>query len=307
MVIKPIKTNFVLTKNEKMKHLSLFKTHNFTITLKKSTDKFYIRPFGDVHRDAPSCDVERWKWFIKKSKEDPNADNTYYLGMGDYWDFASAKEGKTLKNSGLHETTLENIDYAAQRRSRLVAKEINHMKGRLIGLLGGNHTWVIDGKTLDEDLAERMGCAYLGYLSIIKLTVRFEDRGKSNNIYLFACQGLGGGRVLGSSIRKVEELFYIFPSADLYLMGHDHNRGAIPAPRLKPVEKKDGTLGLKQQRQFFIRSGSFQKSYTPDTGGFATGRLMRPADLGTVCIIGSFHRDQRDGLDNMILDLEVLI
>jgi hypothetical protein len=182
------------------------------------------------------------------------------------------------------------------------------MKGRLIGLIGGNHTWIIDGKTLDEDLAERMGCAYLGYLAIIKLTVKFADRGRQQyNVYLFACHGLGGGRVLGSSIRKVEELFYIFPSADLYIMGHDHNRGAMPAPRLKPIERKDGTLGLKQQRQFFIRSGSFQKSYTPDTSGFAAGRLMRPADLGTVCIIGSFHRDQRNDGDTMVLDLEVLI
>ena len=289
-----------------MKHLSLFKTHTFHIHMKNQSDKIYIRPFGDVHRDAHSCDVDRWKWFLKKSKEDPNAENTYYLGMGDFHDFASYSEGKKLAAAGLHETTLINIEEMVQKRNREFAAEIEHMRGRLIGLIGGNHTWVTDGKSSDEDLAERMGCAYLGWLTLIKLVIHVRGT-VAMNLFIFACHGLGGGRVLGSSVRKVEDLFQVFPGADIYIMGHDHQRSAVPQIRLTACNGRNDEWKLKQQRQFYCRSGSFMKSYTHDQGGYATGKLMRPSDMGTICGIISAHRQQRDGQDNTILDLEFMV
>jgi hypothetical protein len=289
-----------------MKHLSIFKLHTFDIKMNKPTDRIYIRPFGDVHRDAHSCDVERWKWFLKKSKEDPNAENTYYLGMGDYHDFASYSEGKKLQSIGLHETTLINIEEMVERRNREFAKEIEHMRGRLIGLIGGNHTWITDGKSSDEDLAERMGCAYLGWLSIIRLRINMRAN-ITFDVFIFACHGLGGGRVLGSSVRKVEDLFHIFPRADIFIMGHDHQRSAAPQTRLIHRIGNGGEWQLKQQRQFYCRSGSFMKSYSPNESGYATGKLMRPADLGTICGVISGHRDCKDGKDKNILDIEFLV
>jgi len=289
-----------------MKHLSIFKTYTFRVDLPKITDKVTFIPFGDVHRDTSACDVDRWRWFLKKSREDANAENTYYLGMGDYHDFASYRESKKIHAMDLHDQTIEAIDELVQKRNRAFAMEIKQMRGKLIGLLGGNHTWIKDGKTSDEDLADRMGCEYLGWVSFINLVITI---GKSSvhRVGIFACHGLGGGRVLGSGVRKVEDLFHIIPSADIYLMGHDHGRGAWPQPRLVPKFKHDGSVAIKQQRQFFCRTGSFMKSYQEGQSSYAVSKLMKPADLGALRLDIGFHRDRTKGDETVTLDIEALL
>lgn len=288
-----------------MKHLSVFTTHVFNIELSNYSDVITIVPFGDVHRFAPNCDTDRWKWFLNKAK---TYENAYFLGMGDYMDFASAREGEKLKSIGLHETTMETLEDLVEKQNRAFAGEISFMRDRLIGLIGGNHTWInSQGITSDESIANRLGTKYLGWLSVIKLRITFKGCGTKVSVYLIPCHGLGGGRVLGASVRKVEDLFQVFPFGDVYLMGHDHNRGAWPQPRLIPIEKNNGTIKMKQQRQFFCRTGSFQKSYEEGTSGYATGRLMRPADLGTMKIQISFHRDRTKGDERLITDIEATI
>ena len=285
-----------------MKHLSVFTTHVFNIELENYNDFITLVPFGDVHRFAPNCDTERWKWFREKAKKYERA---YFIGMGDYMDFASAREGEKLKSIGLHKTTMETLEELVQKQNRAFAGEISFMRDRLIGLIGGNHTWINDhGITSDEDIANRLGTTYLGWVSVVKLRISFKNTGTIVPVYIVACHGIGGGRTLGASVRKVEDLFQIFPFADIYMMGHDHQKGAWPQTRLTPIEKKDGTIKMKQQRQYYCRTGSFQKSYEEGTGGYATGKLMRPSDLGTMKIQISFHRDRSKGDDRLITDIE---
>lgn len=88
--------------------------------------------------------------------------------------------------------------------------------------------------------------------------------------------------------------------------GHDHKRSATPKTVLN-IFDNGGSFFLKQKRQYLVRSGSFQKSYEKDSSGFAQGRLMRPADLGAVQMNISSHRDRKDGLDRIILDIEAVI
>jgi hypothetical protein len=285
------------------KHLSSPTTHSYEIPMLGSyTTPITLWLFGDVHRDTQACDVDRWKWFLRKSKEGTDPERTYYLGMGDYHDFASYREGEKIKGIGLHEQTIDAINELVVKRNRAFAQEIKHMRGRLVGLLGGNHTWIQDGVTSDEDLANRMGCEYLGWLSFIRLSFRITIT-TTIDLYLVACHGLGGGRVLGASVRKVEDLFHIFPMGEIYVMGHDHNRGVWVQPRFKPSVNRDGTFTNKQMRQYFCRSGSFMKSYEPGQSSYASSKLMKPADLGALRLDISFHKDG----DRLITDIEALI
>jgi hypothetical protein len=286
-----------------MKHLSIFKTHVHEIKIDKITDKINLWLFGDVHRDTSACDVDRWRWFLKQSKE---CENPYYLGMGDYHDFASYKEGQKMQSIGLHDQTIEAINELVKKRNRAFAMEIKQMRNRLIGLIGGNHTWLEDGITSDEDLANRMGCEYLGWVTLVSLRISFANSSSKKMVNIFACHGLGGGRVLGSQVRKVEDLFQVIPSADIYAMGHDHSRGAWPQPRLYPVYGRDG-VRIKQQRQFFCRTGSFMKSYEEGNSGYAVSKLMKPADLGALRLDISFHRDRTNYEDTLITDIEARI
>lgn len=288
---------------------TIYTTHSSRIRLDSFNDSVNLWAFGDVHRDAIGCDDGRWKHFLKKAAQD-DPDKTYYIGMGDYHDLASAREQKHLNRDDLHETTMDTLDELVQKRNRGFAEEIKQMRGKLLGLIDGNHNWRFpNGVTSSEDLANRMGCEHLGWLC--HYTITFEIGGpdtkkpKSVNVHILACHGKAGGKRAGASINQVEDMKSIFPIADIYIMGHDHHRGAWPVDILHPVSNKGKTV-IKQKRQFLCRSGSFLKGYEPGTSNYVTGRLLRPSDLGALKLTIGFHRDQSDG-DRIITDIQALI
>lgn len=280
---------------------TIYTTHRAEIPVSFS-DTIGIWFWGDVHRDAVSCDEKRWKWFLDRSaKDDPRY--TYYMGMGDYHDLASAREQQKLTRDHLHETTMETLDELVEQRNRKFSEEIKQMRGRLLGMIDGNHNWRFpNGTTASEDLANRMGCPHLGWLTHYTLTFQFPGK-KSQAVYIVACHGRAGGKRVGTSINQVEDMKVIFPMADIYVMGHNHDRGAWPVDILYPNQYGE----MKQKRQFLCRSGSFKKAYETGKSAYEVGRLLRPADLGALKLNISFHRDQGDGRDRIVTDIEAII
>ena len=273
-------------------------------------DTLNIVPFGDIHRDTLSCDVDRWKWFLLNAKK-LDQEKTHYICLGDVNDFASAKEQSILKKSDLHKQTMDKLDMIVMKDNRAVAKEMSFMRDRFIGMVDGNHNWVFtDGKTAAEDLAERLNAPYLGWLSHITvhlnmLTAGGKNHGHSFNVYIVACHGKAGGKLAGSSINQVEDLKKIFPIADIYIMGHDHQRGAWPTSILIPG---DQGCGLKQKRQFLARSGSFKKGYSDGEASYEVSRLYRPSDMGVVQFSLSLHRQrEKGGHERIITDIKAII
>jgi hypothetical protein len=117
----------------------LFTVHSFTIPIKhKQTIK--IIPFGDVHRDSPNHAHTAWQEDLKYFRTQKNA---WFLGMGDYLDSTSTSERDCLGriSADLHETLSSDINALQVEKVKLVAKELDFMKGRIIGLMGGNHYW----------------------------------------------------------------------------------------------------------------------------------------------------------------------
>lgn len=285
-----------------------YKTKQITIPCQLN-DKHKIIPFGDVHRDTLGCDEDRWQWFLKKSEtttiENPS---TWFLSMGDTHDFGSFSEVKKIKASALHQTTMEKFDMMAQEDNRKFCQEIGFMRGKMLGFIEGNHGWVMsDGKTANEDLAERMGSESLGWLCHYTLNFQFKDRSKgSQNVYIVACHGKAGGKTAGNSVNQVDWLRNIFPAADIYIMAHDHERWVRPVNVLMPVIAKGG-IKLKQKRQLLCRSGSFLKGYHDGSSSYTIAGLFRPSDLGSIQIDISFHRDTRNGEDRIITDIHGVV
>ena len=285
-----------------------YKTKQITIPCQLN-DKHKLIPFGDVHRDTLGCDEDRWQWFLKKSEtttiENPS---TWFLSMGDTHDFGSFSEVKKIKASALHQTTMEKFDMMAQEDNRKFCQEIGFMRGKMLGFIEGNHGWVMsDGKTANEDLAERMGSESLGWLCHYTLNFQFKDRSNgSQNVYIVACHGKAGGKTAGNSVNQVDWMRNIFPAADIYIMAHDHERWVRPVNVLMPVIAKGG-IKLKQKRQLLCRSGSFLKGYHDGASSYTVAGLFRPSDLGSIQIDISFHRDQRDGEDRIITDIHGVV
>ena len=285
---------------------TVFKTHRVDIDYIWGKE-FYIVPFGDVHRDTPSCDVDRWKWFLQGCKKLPQ-DRTYYIGMGDFNDFASSREQEELRHSKIHDQTRDKFDLIVQADNRKFAQEISFMRGHLLGLLDGNHNWTFrDGTTATQDLCDRMDAPYLGWLTHLTMNIAVKTskgrkRGNSINLTIIACHGKAGGKLMGTSINQVDDLTRIFPVADLYIEGHDHQRYAVP----KSILMADQKGNIKQKRQMISRSGSFKKGFCEGISGYEVGRLLRPSDLGGIIFEVSLHRDFRE-TDRLILDIKAII
>lgn len=279
------------------------------IAIKSYQEKIKIWFFGDVHRFTRSCDEERWKWFLQKTRETQD-ENTYYMGLGDYCNFASKREQEFLKNGEIHEDTIDDFDSLVMKRNRALAMEMKHMKGRFLGLIDGNHNWTFEnGKTATEDLAERLDAEYLGWLSHFTLIVNPQNRTHSTAIHIVACHmGKAGGKTEGNTINQVAEMKAIFPCSDIYVGAHDHQRAAKPSSCLMPSQDKNtGDYVIKQKRQFFCRSGSFKKAYTPGQSSYEVSRLLKPADLGALQMVIGFHRSEKEGGDRVVTDIQAIL
>lgn len=211
-------------------------------------------------------------------------------------DFASTREKKYL-SSELHESTTNLLDEVAEKHNRELAGELSFMKGHVLGLIEGNHSWRFeDGKTSTEDLAQRLGTKDMGWLCHYTLTVKAKNHGSCIAVHMILCHGKAGGKTLGITVNQVGDLKNIWPVADLYVMGHDHQRVAHPCSVLVPQSGKYGWK-VKQKRQLLCRSGTFMKAYQDNSNSYEIFRLYRPSDMGALKVNLMVERNRTNDED----------
>lgn len=261
-----------------MKTTGLFTTHVVDVDLPGGSDTFRILPFGDVHRESPLHAVGHWKEFLAHAKA---AKNVLFLGMGDYSDGVSTSERAVIQPGKLHDTTDAKLRSVYAEVAGDLGRELAFMRGRMIGLLGGNHYFDFgDGSTTDHVLAKALGTRFLGVSSFIRLRVRRATDRTRMNFDIFAHHGRGGGRLPGSTFNSLEQMTSI-AEADLYLMGHDHKKGCISSsPRLRLADTKGSEVRLVERTPWLGRTGSFLKAYEP-------GQVSYNVDAGrSACALG---------------------
>ena len=179
----------------------IFTTHKFKVSCKPG-ETLKLIPFGDVHREAPLHSHSWWKRFLDYAKSQKNA---IFLGMGDYFDGCSTSERASIARSDLHDSTIANIEDTYKGVTKTLANELQFMRGRLIGLIGGNHYYEYsDGTTSDMRLCEALGCRFLGVQSLIRVQI---DYGKTTMSFdIMAHHGKGGGKLPGSTFNSINDM-----------------------------------------------------------------------------------------------------
>jgi hypothetical protein len=255
-----------------------FTTSYYPIKLNSINDECNLIPFGDIHRDAQLCDSDKWLSFIEWARR--KKDN-YYLGMGDYSDFLSTSERKHLNQAGLHESTSKTIDDLILSQTNRFYNEIKFMKGRLIGLLEGNHYGVLqNGTTTTQYLCSLLGCKYLGISSFVRLG--FSLGNKRASVDIWANHGKGASRMVGGSLNTVQQMTEV-AEADVFLMGHDHKKSIATKTKLVLTGNGDN-ITLNHKKILFGRTGSFLVGYKSDVDSYVAGRCLPPTDLGVLRI-----------------------
>lgn len=264
-----------------MKTDGKFTIWQYEIPFDKYDVPIYLIPFGDVHKSSPMHCNDRWKNFLDWAKGKPRC---YFLGMGDYDDLASTSERRLLNSPDIHESTAKTLEQLYMNNVKAFAKDISFMKGKLVGLIGGNHFGQFaDGTSTDNRLANLMECKYLGCNSYIRLIFKPKTRPTvTMKLDIFAHHGRGGGRTVGASMNPVQQMANI-AEADIYLMGDNHQKGVDFISRLR-MNSTGKTMRLVQRKMLLARTGSFLKAYEDNQSSYITDMNLPPSDLGVVKI-----------------------
>jgi len=281
-----------------MKTTGLFTTHRVEVEV-EINKPFKLIPFGDIHRDSDLHADEHWRQFLAYAKKQKNA---LFLGMGDYTDGVSTSERIVLANEGLHDTTRNTLKDVYKGVSKTLVNELGFMRGRMIGMLGGNHYFDFgNGDTTDHVLAAALNTKFLGVCSFIRLSFRFNNRGnRRQSLDIFAHHGKGAGSLPGSTFNTLEKMATT-AMADFYLMGHDHKKGCIPStPRLVLNSKGAGAeLIVRERVPWLGRTGSFLKSYENGKVSYNVDAGRSPSTLGWIEFEITPRRSQK-GDDDVI-------
>jgi hypothetical protein len=180
-----------------------------------------------------------------------------------------------------------------------MANELEFMRGRLIGMGEGNHYWEFDdGSTSTQRLAAKLGCPYLGVSAVIRII--FDYKGSCTSFQIYQHHGKGGGAsTTGGHFLAVERLAKHVEGVQVFIMGHDHFRGGVPGqPKLSftPNSKHPGQLLEKEYPVWYIRCGSFLRSYQQKTPSYVVDGAMGPGGLGVVKLTANVHRTKDEGL-----------
>lgn len=263
-----------------LKTTGLFELAYFPIKVNNSGETFYLIPFGDIHRSAPLCHVEKWIEFLEWAK---GKNNAYFIGMGDYDDLLSASERSILEKAELHESSKETIDSMYKEHTKRLAKELSFMRGRIIGLIEGNHYATLkECITTTQYLCQQLDCKYLGSSTFVRMAFQYKDTRKALSLDIWAHHGKGAARLIGGSLNRVQQMAEA-ANADIYIMGHDHKKSAGTCSKLV-LSGQGENMVLRHKKQLFIRSGSFLKGYEPGKVSYVADAAMNPTDLGVVKI-----------------------
>jgi len=266
-----------------------------------------IIPFGDVHRDSDLHAHNVWQEFLTYAKAQKNA---YFLGMGDYTDGVSTSERAILNAANLHSTTKISVGDMYKGVVRTLANELGFMRGRCIGLLGGNHYFDYnDGQNTDHLLAAALGTRHLGVHSFILVRLVLEERRNGHGnprhipLWIQAHHGLGGGALAGSQYNPIQKMGHMFPGAHINLMGHSHGKGCNGGSVvLVPREMREFPFfTIHEQPSWQGRTGSFLKVYEDGKSSYNVDACRSPNSLGWIEFEVTPKRIATDGSDYITL------
>lgn len=266
--------------------------------------------FSDVHRFAYNCDVAGWLSFLEYCKRLlKEKKNVHFLGLGDYDDLGSTSERMKLERSDLHDTTYESLDDYMEERTVKFCKELEFMKGRIIGLIEGNHHYKFShGDTSTMRMCKYLKTKYLGGISVIRLVFKYKgvDGGKHCAVDVYAHHTAGsrggGGRKAGSSLNKLEDMADVW-DVDICLAGHDHKMNAGFPVRMF----LDKNLNIKQRDILLVRTGSFQKGWIPGKAGYVPTFNGKPNFLGCPILKLTPQRVKQNGQETITIKKSVMV
>ena len=256
------------------------------IEVKGRSEMITIVPLFDLHLGAARCREDKLQSVIEDIRQ---ADNTYWIGGGDYCDFINRSDPRH-KESDLAKW-LHGEDDIAKVQCQHLLKLLVPIADKCIGVLSGNHeaqilrhyernvyAFILEAIKDAGKHTEQLG---LGYRGFITLRIRRAEQ-HTTTLRIFAEHGFGGGRLKGGDVLNSQRVFAYF-DCDVYLAGHRHKAHLIPHSMISVRGKT-----IKRTTRIAAMPGSFRditlSHEESDPGGYEDMKAYPPGDAAGVRI-----------------------
>lgn len=264
--------------------------YEYIIPCNSRSEWFCLVPIGDLHAGIKNFAENDCYEVIEWIRKTPNA---YWIGMGDYAEFINYSD-KRFDPYNISDWCLDSLDKLAQTQADHICNMFSPIKNKCIGLLEGNHEETIRLKyhlSIVDIMCDHLKTVNLTDCTWIRL--KFHRSNRSKNVIIFAAHGSSAAIKLGGKINKITDLGNFF-EADIYLMGHVHDKASAYRPRLYITDK--GEPRIYDRNKVFSLTGTFFKTYQEYTRSYGAKKLYPPTPLGVEKIrIEPFPSKWEDG------------
>lgn len=223
------------------------------IDLKDDQEFVEVFALGDTHFGNKYHDSELFDLYYQDMLKSDN----YVVGLGDLMEsavFGSLGEKEQTKT--INEQYIKIRDLL-----KPIAKE-----DRLLGLVYGNHEKRLLKNNFDiiDLLSKDLNVPNLEYMGIINLNLRKHKRFR--NYRMAVAHGRGSGRTVGGKLNVVLNFAKIVNDADVYVIGHLHDKIAITKSVFTAQGVKDAVFGITGA---YLKYGGYveEAMYTPPSRG----------------------------------------
>lgn len=257
---------------------------------------YVVIPIGDIQWTGKKTNIALEH--LKRTVERGVQMKAFFIGMGDYIDFASPSNRQKLRAAALHDTAEEVIDdKATELIHQLYEEVLQPTKGRWLGLLAGHHFAELKhGDTTDMRLCQLLDAPFLGDSAFIRLLFCIPG-GQGRHrlpVTFWAHHGHGGGQKVYAPLMKLEnQVLPYWEGADVFLLGHTTKIATEPINRMSPCWNpgRRAIPELSHRKVLLVGTGGFCKAYVERAmqgriprGGYAEKQMLGPAVIGAPLI-----------------------
>jgi len=127
-----------------------------------------------------------------------------------------------------------------------------------------------------KPVCDRLGVRYLDYSALFD--IEFKCKSKIETFKLFVHHGAGAANTTGGKTNRLKKMMVEVCDADLFLMGHCHERIDIQLVRLS----QDKNYQLIERELTGAISGSYLATYREGGTSYGEMKMYAPVSLGSV-------------------------
>jgi len=249
----------------------------------KRDSSWNLEPLSDIHFGHRNFDHQAYMKAVKRIANNANR-STFFNGdiidciPHDDWRF----DWTVVDPLHPEETTQEDYFYEL---SEDIFKENDKTKVKCHGALMGNHEWRYYSQArFKKNFCNYVGIKFLGAMAFIWLDFYHKNKFlKSFNI--LTTHGSYGGSQQGGEVNQVLR----FPArydADIYLLGHSHQKWTTKQMTMGVVAGKGKSLEIVERTQIFGNLGTFLKTHQWGVDNYPEKKAIysRLSKIGTITV-----------------------